>query len=366
MSGSDYTQYMHRALELAAKGWGKTSPNPMVGVVLVKNGKVVGEGYHKGPGLDHAEVAAFKAAGKNARGADLIVNLEPCCVYSRTPPCTDAVIKNGIKRVVYGIKDPNPNVNGKGLKALKKAGIDVVGPVLKEECSSLNRVYLHWVKTGKPYVISKVALSLDGKIAAKNGDSKWITGEKCRARMHYWRSGVDAVLVGAGTVRKDDPRLDARGVGNVRQPRPVVLTSKCGIDVNKKIWNRKPAPIVVCMDTARSGHLEKKGVDIISIKGRGGRLDWQEILKRLGEKGITSIFVEGGGDVHSQLFEKEITQYMVASLSTKLIGGDGCDWLPGWSAGSVRDAPKIKPDQIIVMDDNVIIEGEIVFKNCSH
>lgn len=356
-----YKQHMQRALDLAARGWGRTSPNPMVGAVLVKNGKIVGEGYHKGPGLPHAEIAAIKAAGGKVKGAELTVNLEPCNYHGRTPPCTDAIIKSGIKKVIYGMKDPNPRVNGKGLARLRKAGIEIDGPVLEAGCRSFNRIYIHWMKTGRPYVISKIAMSLDGKIATKSGGSKWITGKKCRARMHYWRSGVDAVLVGASTLRTDDPLLNARGMGRVKQPRPIIVTASSNLDIKRRIWDRRPRPIVVCKDGASCSDLEKRGVDIMPIKGRSSRLDWQSILGALGRKGITSVLVEGGGNVHVQLIEKRLAQYMVASMSTKLIGGGGKDWLPGWGVDSVDESPRIKPDQVLVVDDNVIIEGEVVY-----
>lgn len=361
MKKQQYNTYMHRALQLAAQGWGNVSPNPMVGAVVVKNGKVVGEGYHKRLGRDHAEVAALKAAGKNASGETLIVNLEPCNHYGRTPPCTDKIIKSKVKRVVYGVKDPNPHVNGKGLARLKKAGIEIIGPVLEKECISLNRIYIHWMRTGLPYIISKVAVSLDGKIATKSGDSKWITGSKCRERMHYWRSGVDAVLVGAETVRKDDPRLSARGVGRVKQPRPIVITSSGNLSLDRKIWKRRPKPIVLCREGAPCDRLKEKGINVLPVKGNKKQINWSSILNKLGQRGISSILVEGGGRIHSQLIRERLAQYMVASMSTKLIGGKGKDWLPGWNAGKVSDSPKIKPDQVLVVDDNVIIEGEVKY-----
>lgn len=330
----NYATYMQRALELAAEGWGRTSPNPMVGAVIVKSGRVVGKGFHAGPGEDHAEAAAIKDAGRRADGASLVVNLEPCVHFGRTPPCVDIIISARIKEVVYGLKDPNPLVNGKGLEKLKTAGIKVQGPVMEKECASLNRIYLHWIKTGTPYVISKVALSLDGKIALENGESKWITGEKCRERMHYWRAGVDAVLVGAGTIRKDDPLLSARVKSAARQPRPVILTKSGDVGVDKRVMERNPI--------------------IIS-----GERDWNSILAELAGKGITSVMVEGGGNVHSQIIRERLPQYIVASLSTKLIGRNGREWLPEWNSASVDKTPRIKPDQILVVDDNIIIEGEI-------
>lgn len=358
----NYKQHMRRALELAANGWGNTSPNPMVGAVLLRQGRVIAEGYHKGPGFDHAEVVVISAAGRKVKGSTIVVNLEPCNCHGRTPPCTDLIIRSGVKRIVYGMKDPNPNVSGRGIAQLKKAGIEVVGPVLPKDCSSFNRIYVHWIRTGKPYVISKVAVSLDGKIATKSGDSKWITGGKCRERMHYWRGGVDAVLVGAETIRRDDPRLSARGVGRVKQPRPVVVTASGKLALDKRIWKRRPQPIVVCRSGNFCSGLKKRGIDVISLKASGSRIDWQLVLNELGRMGITSILVEGGGKVHSQLIKRQLAQYMVASMSTKLIGGAGKDWLPGWNVGKVSDSPQIKPDQVLVLDGDVVIEGKIEYQ----
>jgi len=325
---------MRRALALAAKGWGRTSPNPMVGAVIVKGGRIVGEGFHAGPGEDHAEVTAIKKAGRRANGASLVVNLEPCAHYGMTPPCTDAIIDAGIKKVIYGVKDPNPLVNGKGIERLKMAGIDVIGPLMEKECSALNRIYFHWITTATPYVISKVALSLDGKIALENGESKWITGEKCRERMHYWRAGVDAVLVGAGTIRKDDPLLNARFKGAARQPRPVVLTRGGNIGADRRIMEREPIVI-------------------------SGERDWGSILAELAGMGINSVLVEGGGDIHAQMMRERLPKYMVASISTRLIGENGRGWLPGWNIISVDRTPRIRPDQILVIDEDIVIEGEI-------
>lgn len=355
MKNKDYEKYMLMALELATKGWGKVSPNPMVGAVTVSGREIVGKGFHAGAGLPHAEVGALKSAGKKAKGALLVVNLEPCCHQGKTPACTELIIKSGIKKVVYGMKDPNSLVNGKGLTALRKAGVEVIGPVLKKECENLNRIFVHWIKTGRPYVISKVAVSLDGKIATKSGDSKWITGEKCRRRMHYWRSGVDAVLVGAGTVRKDDPQLSARGLGGVRQPRPVIITTDGNLLADKKILKRMP--IVFC--TSKKTTL--KGAQIVPVGTKDKKICWDEILGRLGTMGVTSVMVEGGADIHAQVMEKSLANYMVASVAPKLLGGNSKSWLPSWGVTKVKNSPQITPDQILVCDNDIVIEGEVTY-----
>lgn len=351
--------FMQRALQLAAEGWGNVSPNPLVGSVIVSDNQIIAEGFHKGLGLDHAEVAAIKNAGEAASGSTLYVNMEPCCHHGRTPPCTDAIINSGIRRVVYGMKDPNPKVNGNGNDILMKAGIEVVGPVLENECKSLNRIYTHWVETGKPYIISKVAISLDGKIATAGGNSKWITNEKCRERIHYWRGGVDAILVGAETVRRDNPLLNARGSRDVTQPRPVVITASGDLDVECNLWDRERSPIVFCKENSPIKNLIEKGVDVVVSKSCCSSFDWDFIIEELGKRGVTSVLVEGGGNVHAQLVKENLSQYMIASLSTKLLGADGREWLPGLELNDVSESPRIAPDQIIILDDNVIIEGEV-------
>jgi len=361
MKKSDYKPYMERAIELAARGWGRTSPNPMVGAIVLKNGKIVGEGYHQGPGMDHAEVAAIKAAGSKAKGADVVVNLEPCHHHGRTPPCTRIIIEKKIKRVVYGMVDPDVRVHGRGIKALKNAGIETVGPVMEAECRSLNRIFVHVSRHHRPYIISKVALSLDGKVALENGKSKWITNKKCRERMHYWRSGVDAVLVGAETVRKDNPRLNVRGLGRVKQPRPIVITSSGKLKSNYRLWRRSPKPIVICPKGTSLANLEKMGVHVVSNSRSGKRIDWNFIFDQLRDFGISSVLVEGGAEIHSQLIKKGLPQYMIVSMSTRLIGEGGVDWLKGLKVHSMKKTPKVKPDQILVLDDNVVIEGEIMY-----
>lgn len=356
-----YNQYMGRALELALNGWGGVSPNPLVGAVLVKGTKIVGEGFHKVAGRDHAEIKAIRAAGRRAKGGTLIVNLEPCCHYGKTPPCTDAIIASGIKEVVYGMKDPNPLVGGKGLQALKKAGIAVEGPVMEKEAAAVNRIFLNWIARERPYVISKVAISLDGKLATGQGDSKWITGEKCRRRVHYWRAGVDAVLVGAGTVRKDDPLLNSRGVGCLKQPIPVIVSSCGKIDLDKKIWGRKPAPILVCTDDSGTKKIAATGARILKIEAKSGEINFGKVLEQLGKMGITSLFVEGGAKIHSQFIEQKLVDYMVVNVSTKLIGSDGLPWLNGLNVGKIKNAFSINLEKRFIVDNDIVIEGEMVY-----
>ena len=263
---------MRQALNLALKAEEQVSPNPMVGTVIVKSGKVIAGGYHKKAGLPHAEIVALRKAGSKARGADLYVNLEPCCHQGRTPPCTEAIIAAGIKKVVMGIRDPNRFVNGKGIHCLRKNGIEVVTGILKKDCERLNESFLKYIRTGRPWIILKSALSLDGKIATRAGDSKWITGSKAREYVHRLRNRVDAVLVGAGTVRADDPLLTVRlKKGGTQNPARVILAGNYGVPVSARVFRNAHRERVIyatiaTLSSARKNKLQKMGVDIIKKK----------------------------------------------------------------------------------------------------
>lgn len=352
-----YKLLMERAICLASKGWGQVSPNPMVGALLVKNGSIISEGYHAGCGLPHAEVDAITKAGANSLGAELIVNLEPCCHYGKTPPCTDLILEKGIKRVVYGMMDPNPKVKGQGIKILRDSGVDVIGPILENESIAINRIYINWIQKNRPFLICKVATSLDGKIATSIGDSKWITNEKCRKRMHYWRKGVDAVLIGAETLRHDNPFLNARDVKCEKQPIPIIISKDGHIPIDAKIFSRNEKPIIFCR--GNSLKINSLNAEIISFDADPKESFWTFIFRTLAEKNITSVLVEGGASIHNQLFAEGLYDYAIATLSTKLIGITGKSWFPAIEENNIAEVPCIKPDQIITIEDNVIIEGRI-------
>lgn len=309
---------MHRCLELALKGYGRTSPNPLVGALIVKKGRVIAEGYHKKAGSPHAEVSALRQAGKQARGADLFVNLEPCCHFGKTPPCTDAIIKAGVRRIFYGMKDPNPAVSGRGLKLLKGAGIKVIGPILEKECRKINEPFIKWMKTGMPHVTAKIALTLDGRIADFKGDSKWITNELARKYVHHLRAGVDIVMVGAETYRKDKPRLNVRLEGyKGKQPLPMVVGLKSGKKINLK-----------------------------------------KLLSELGSAGFQSIMVEGGGRLHTELLKKNLIDRFIIFIAPKMIGEDGIPWIRGVGRLPIRKAYQLNIESISLFDDNIAIEGK--------
>ncbi len=321
-----HEQLIHRCLELALKGYGQTSPNPLVGALVVKKYRVIAEGYHKKAGAPHAEINALRKAGKRARGADLFVNLEPCCHYGRTPPCTDAIIKAGIKRLFYGMKDPNPSVSGTGLKHLKEAGIKVFGPILEKECQKINEPFIKWMKTGTPHVTAKIALTLDGRIADHKGNSKWITNELAREYVHRLRAGVDIVMVGAGTFRKDRPRLNVRLKGyKGKQPLPIVV----GLN--------PPSP---------------------PFKKRG-EINLRKLLKELGAAGFQSVLVEGGGKLHTELLRKNLIDRFVIFIAPKIIGDTGIPWIRGMGRLPIQKAYHLDIESISLFGDNIAIEGKL-------
>ena len=282
-------QYMKKAIVLARKGLGRTSPNPMVGAVVVRKGRVVGQGFHQKAGGPHAEPMAIAQAGKEAKGATLYVNLEPCNHFGRTPPCTQAIIESGIKKVVFGLSDPNPLVKGGGADRLQSQGIEVVRGVLEEDCRRLNEVYIKWITTGLPFVILKAAVSLDGRIATRTGDSKWISNERSRLLVHHLRNQVDGVVVGIRTVIKDDPLLTVRlPKRKIKDPLRIVLDPRLRISLKARILEG-PAKTLIVSGTKVRDHkrqnLKKKGVEILSLPD-GGRTDlYQRTADRFGPAG---------------------------------------------------------------------------------
>lgn len=321
----DDTYYMRRALGLASKGLGWTSPNPAVGAVVVSNGKIVGEGYHHRAGEPHAEVHALRQAGEQARGATLYVTLEPCNHYGRTPPCTEAILAAGIRRVVAATADANPVVRGRGLLQLARAGLEVQVGVGRQEARELNEAFAKYITTGRPWVSLKAAMSLDGKVATRAGDSRWITGPSARRLVHQLRHRHDAVLVGIGTVLADDPRLTVR-LGEGRDPVRLVLDSSLRLPLQARLINQtSTAPTWVITtprhDAERRRLLEAKGVEVIVVPGKGPRVDLATMLDLLGKRGITSILVEGGPTVNAAFLDAKLVDRMYVFLAAKIIGG---------------------------------------------
>jgi len=319
---------MRRTLELAAKALGRTSPNPVVGAVIVRNGRIIGEGFHRRAGLPHAEREALRRITETARGATIYVNLEPCSHYGRTPPCADALIEAGIKRVVVGMVDPNPLVQGRGLRRLRRAGIAVATGVLREECERLNEDFACFIRTGRPFVTLKLAASLDGRIAAASGDSQWISGEQSRRVVHELRNRVDAILVGAETVRNDDPQLTCRMRGG-RDPLRVILDGRLSISPSARVCTQPstaPTLIATSEDHGRGekqAQLEAQGVQVVCLSGKNGQVPLRPLLVELGRRGHKSVLIEGGGRIAAAALREGVVDKVLFFYAPLLLGGEG-------------------------------------------
>ncbi len=332
---------LRRALQLAARPRGATHPNPMVGAVLQRDGVTVGEGFHRVAGGPHAEVGALRAAGDLARGATLYVTLEPCNHHGRTPPCVAAIVAAGVRRVVVGMADPNPAVRGGGVAALRAAGLDVTLGLLEDECRALNSDWLHWLRTGRPELSLKLASTLDGWLAASSGDAAWISGEASRREVQRLRARADAVLVGAGTLRADDPRLGARLRG-ARQPWRIALDPRLECPAHARILTTPggPALLVAAQDAPqeREAALRAAGAEVLRVPRRAdGRLDLDALLTALGQRGLLSLLVEGGGELARELLEAELVDRALIFVAPRILGGR--DGVP--LAGRAPGAPQV-------------------------
>ena len=317
--------YMLQAIQLAKQGEGWTNPNPMVGAVIVKNGRIIGKGYHKKCGELHAERNAIASLTESAEGATIYVTLEPCCHYGKTPPCTEAIIEQKIKRVVIGSRDPNPKVSGKGIKMLQEAGIEVIEDFMREECDRLNPVFFHYITTKTPYVVMKYAMTLDGKIATKTGASKWITGEAARAEVQHMRHRYMGIMAGIGTVLADDPMLNVR-VEGWKSPIRILCDSGLRIPLDGQIVKSagKYRTIVAYADSenteAKRKRLHEMGVETICCPDENNQVDLKKLMKYLGEEGIDSILLEGGGTLNDSALRAGIVQEVQAFIAPKLFG----------------------------------------------
>jgi len=320
---------MKRALELAERGAGCTSPNPMVGAVIVKGGRVIGEGWHERAGGPHAEVNAVNRARESVEGAVVYVNLEPCSHYGRTPPCADMLIRERVKRVVAGTADPNPLVAGSGIRKLEAAGIEVSAGVLEKECKRLNEVFFHYIQSGRPFVVLKAAMSLDGKTAAPSGESKWITGEEARRDVHLLRNRYSAIMTGVETVIRDDPELTCRIEGG-RNPLRVILDSRLRIPAGSRVLRRQAGDnggktIIACTEDApaeKAAELEARGAEILYCRSLDGRVDIEDLMQKLGGRGIDSVLIEGGAAVNASAFALGIVNKAVFYIAPKIICGE--------------------------------------------
>ena len=353
---------MRRALALAASQRGKTSPDPMVGAVIVKNGKIISDGFHGAVTTPHAESWAIEKASVKAKGATLYVNLEPCCHYGNNPPCTDNIIRAGIKKVISAMPDPNPLVKGKGLKILKDAGVKVEVCLLEEEAKKLNEFFIKYITTRIPFVILKVATTLDGKIATKTGDSRWISSLESRHYTHNLRNHVDAILVGINTVLRDDPLLTVRHAKKIKNPIRLVLDAKCRIPLSAKLLNTKEAPVIIV--TSRSAKksklvsLEKRGAEVLMVKAKNGKIDLKALLKILGKRNITSLLIEGGSAVFTSALEAKIVDKIVAFVAPKLSGGrEAKTWFEGNGIANMKKSLQFKNVSYRMIGKDMLVEG---------
>lgn len=358
---------MKRALELAKLGWGKTNPNPLVGAVIVKGGRIISEGYHKALGSDHAEVSAFKNATESITGSTLYVTLEPCSHFGRTPPCANTIIEAGIKEVVVAMVDPNPKVSGRGIKILEDAGITVTADVLNDEARKLNEIFIKYITEKRPFVIMKTASTLDGKIASSSGDSKWITGEASRNYVHALRDRVSAVMVGINTVICDNPHLttrlpDRKGKNPVR----IIVDSRgripldsnviTGISPDCKTWLAATS----ALDKTSESLLIEKGVKIIKADGTNNNVDLDKLMQELYKLEIDSVLLEGGGELNAAALDAGIVDKAMFFIAPKIIGGKAAPTpVGGVGALKMKDALALKDVSVRRFDEDVLIEGYV-------
>lgn len=363
----DDVRLMKRCIMLAKKAAGLTSPNPMVGAIILKGGKIISDAYHLRPGTLHAEALAIKKAKEELKGATLYVNLEPCCHKDkRTPPCTQEIIKSGISKVVVGMIDPNPKVSGKGIKELEDAGIEVVSGVDEEECRRLNESYVKYIRTGLPFVTMKIAMTLDGKIATPEGQSKWITNEKSRRFVHRIRSSVDAILTAIGTVKADDPQLTSR-IKRGKDPIRIVIDPNLEIPLNAKILDIPPQTFIVTKGfdsniqnkevLKKKDRLREKGVHFIEYREN---LDMKWLMYELGKMEITSLLIEGGSSLSAHALEDDVVDKVLFFIAPKIIGGrESFPAVGGKRFRRLEDAYVVKDIKVRRFADDILIEGYI-------
>ena len=334
---NDASKYMLEAVALAEQAWGMTSPNPLVGAVIVKDGAIIGRGYHKQAGTPHAEINALADADKHSRCADLYVTLEPCSTYGRTPPCTDAIIRSGIGRVFIGSTDPNPAHAGRGEEILRDAGIEVITGIEQAACDALNEAFFKWITNKMPFVLLKMAMTLDGKIATESGQSQWITGPEARLRVQHLRQWADAILVGGSTARKDHPSLTVRGIPGWRQPRRIVASKTLTAEELKTLLP------------------EGEPAEIISA---ASPLEWLAVMRRLGSENVTALLIEGGGELAAEVIAAGIVDKVEFHIAPKILGGrNSRPVVGGTNPVSLAEALALKNISVSRISEDIVITG---------
>ncbi|MFH0827725.1 MAG: bifunctional diaminohydroxyphosphoribosylaminopyrimidine deaminase/5-amino-6-(5-phosphoribosylamino)uracil reductase RibD [Candidatus Omnitrophota bacterium] len=359
----DHNYFMNMAIKLALKAKGLTSPNPMVGALVVKNGRVIGRGFHEKAGLAHAEVLALDEAGKDSRGAVLYVTLEPCAHFGRTPPCVDRIIQSKVKEVIIGMLDPNPLNNGKGIQILKNHKIKVETGFLEDKLRALNAPFIKYITERMPYVTVKVGQSLDGKIATRTGESKWITSEESRNFSHRMRQDYDAVMVGVNTVRRDNPKLDAWF--SRKQPVKIVIDSRLSTPQDSNIFLLDKKVIIVTIPTLPGQETEnrkilKQKATVLEVKEKFGQVNLKDMLKKLARMDITSILVEGGGNLIGSLFDEGLVDKVLFFISPKIIGGkDAVSSVIGKGIRRLDSAVTLKNIKFRRFKEDILVEGDV-------
>lgn len=359
------TRYMRKAITLARKGGGWVNPNPLVGAVLVNDGKIVGEGYHEHFGAPHAEVNAIRNAGEKATGSTLIVTLEPCSHQGKTPPCTDLIVESGIRKVIIGTPDPNPQVNGKGMKILKDKGLEVTSGILEEEIRKMNEPFNKYILTGLPFCVLKTAMSLDGKIATPSGESRWISGEASRKYSHSLRNRYSAIMVGINTVINDNPSLDTRIPGKKKHhPLKVIVDTFARIPLESRILSLNPQLAILAVseeaDKEKIRNIERLGAQVLVCPMKNRRIDLISLTAMLGQMGIDSILIEGGSTLAFSAIQDGVVDKVVSMIAPKIIGGEKAKTSVG-GEGIARLAEAVQLDQITVkrLNEDIMIEGYI-------
>jgi diaminohydroxyphosphoribosylaminopyrimidine deaminase/5-amino-6-(5-phosphoribosylamino)uracil reductase len=350
---------MQRCLQLARRALGKTSPNPLVGAIIVQDGEIVGEGFHPQAGQPHAEIFALAEAGERAKGATIYVNLEPCNHYGRTPPCSQALIEAGVARIIVGMVDPNPLVAGKGIERLREAGIEVIVGVEEEACRQLNEAFIHRISYQKPFGILKYAMTLDGKIATSTGHSAWVTGKASRQLVYQVRASADAVIVGGNTVRQDNPYLTTHEISD-RNPLRVVMSRSLNLPLDAHLWEIQEAPTLVFTETGSNRELQqkldKKGVEVVEL----GALTPSQVIDNLYRRGLSMVLWECGGILAAQAMAEGAVQKVMAFIAPKIIGGATAP-SPVGDLGLVKmtDALQLERVTIRSIESDILIEGYI-------
>ena len=357
----DDIKFMQEAHSLAKSAEGRTTPDPMVGAVLVKGGRTISMGYHGEVTTPHAEAWAIQKAGRQAKGATLYINLEPCCHYGNNPPCTDLIIKSGIKKVIASMRDPNPLVKGKGFRILRQHGVKVKVGLLEEEAKNLNEAFIKYITTKKPFVVLKSAMTLDGKIATKTGASRWVASKTSRKYAHHLRNVYDSILVGVNTVLVDNPKLTVRAVKKVKNPIRIVLDAHARTPLNADVLKNGARTIIVVGPKApqkKVRALEKKGAEILKVPAPSGLIDLKKLMKKLAAMYITSVLIEGGGEVNASFLEAGLVDKALFIIAPKIFGGrDAKTSVEGVGIKVPSSAKYLRNIQLERPDTDILISG---------